>query len=247
MTKPSLAIQIHTLYAIAYNLQDLACKRVHTNTPHTPPISAPTPLNLSVRDFLDQIQTLAYMLCKAARLNPPRSMNELQLLKGLDRKFVIERLENRSDAPSIHKLVSDAIANSDSLLNLNTARIFIGVCPTCGYGVWIAERTTITGTKTCELCHNTMSLPQVAQAHHLRLLTSGVVGTAADLAKTLKESGYDITRKRITKWAQRKQIHTLHSDSGDTVYRLSEILIKLQPDLTKTTVSTTLTNIALDI
>ncbi len=48
-----------------------------------------------------------------------------------------------------------------------------------------------------------MPLDQVMAAHELRLLTSGVVGTAAELATLLRSCGYDAKRKTICEWRRR--------------------------------------------
>ncbi|MEF2737049.1 MAG: hypothetical protein U0N15_07505, partial [Bifidobacterium choerinum] len=77
---------IHDLREQAATLEEFATRRIRI--PHDCGCcmtSAPTPINLSAQDLIDQIHALARRIAHAAGLHFGRGMDVHGLLKGLDR------------------------------------------------------------------------------------------------------------------------------------------------------------------
>ena len=219
---------IHDLREQAATLEELATRRIRI--PHDGGrgmTSAPTPINLTAADLLDQTLVLARMIAQAARLRFGRSMSVHGLLKGLDRDEPCAVLATRPDAWDIVRLIDDAAWHARQLTDPEPSHRYVGVCERCGYGVWIPETQPINETDhRCVMCGHLTPLDQIAQAHELRLLTSGAMGTAADLCHLLRACGITIKRNTITQWHKRKRLAPLGQDEqGHPVYALADILL----------------------
>lgn len=228
----SIAAQIHELRMKIYPLQELACKRVTLfDSGGLQSYSAPTPLNLGACDLLNQIRVLALLLARAAGLHPTRSMDERDLLKGLDQPLACERLAQRSDAQSISRLLQQASNHIDYFLTPDSAHVCVGICPHCKYGIWIDEHAAREGQRSCDICHQTFMLEDVIQAHYLRLMTCNVVGTASELTELLHKNGVAAARvKTISDWYRRGKLHNLSAPDQPKTYRLSELLQLIKID-----------------
>lgn len=219
---------IHNLREQAETLEELATRRIRIPHDSTRGMtSAPTPINLTAADLLDQTLALARMLAQAASLHYGRSMNVHGLLKGLDRDEPCAALSIRQDAWDIVRLVDDAAWHARQLTDPEPSHRYIGVCERCGYGVWIPETQPINETDhRCVMCGHMSPLAQIAQAHELRLLTSGAMGTAADLCHLLCACGITIKRNTITQWRKRKRLTPVGEDEqGRPVYALADVLL----------------------
>lgn len=219
---------IHDLREQAMILEELATRRIRI--PHDGTrgmISAPTPINFSAADLLDQTLALARMLATTAGLHYGRSMSVHGLLKGLDRDEPCAALAIRQDAWDIVRLVDDAAWHARQLTDPEPSHRYIGVCERCGYGVWIPETQPINETDhRCVMCGHMSPIAQIAQAHELRLLTSGAMGTAADLCHLLRACGITIKRNTITQWRKRKRLTPVGEDEqGRPVYALADVLL----------------------
>ena len=219
---------IHDLREQAMTLEELATRRILI--PHDGGrgmTSAPTPINLTAADLLDQTLALARMLATTAGLHYGRSMSVHGLLKGLDRDEPCAALATRADAWDIVRLIDDAAWHARQLTDPEPSHRYIGVCERCGYGVWIPETQPINETDhRCVMCGHMSPIAQIAQAHELRLLTSGTIGTAADLCHLLHACGITIKRNTITQWHKRKRLAPLGQDEqGHPVYALADILL----------------------
>lgn len=219
---------IHDLREQTITLDALATRRIkiHRSSTHTRMSSAPTPLNLPAADLLDQIHALARRLATAAGLRHGRSMDAHDLLKGLDRPEPCAALAARDDAWDIIRLITAAIWHARQLTEPDPSHRYIGICPRCGAGAWIPETQPITGDYRCHECGHLEPIADIAQAHELRLLTSGTVGTAADLCRLLTACGIAIKRNTITQWRKRRRLTPLGQDEhGHPVYALADILL----------------------
>lgn len=218
---------IHDLREQTITLGALATRRIkiRRSSTHTRMSSAPTPLNLPAADLLDQIHALARRLATAAGLHYGRRMDAHDLLKGLDRPEPCETLAARDDAWDIIRLIADATLHTRQLTEPDPSHRYIGICPRCGAGAWIPETQTA-GDHRCHECGHLEPITTIAQAHELRLLTSGTVGTAADLCRLLNACGITIKRNTITQWRKRKRLTPLGADEhGNPVYALADVLL----------------------
>ncbi len=190
-TSTRIRDDIHDLREQAETLEELATRRIRIPHDGTRGMtSAPTPINFSAADLLDQTLVLARMFATTAGLRYGRSMNVHGLLKGLDRPEPCVALATRPDAWDIVRLIDDAAWHARQLTDPEPSHRYIGVCERCGYGAWIPETQPINETDhRCVMCGHMSPLAQIAQAHELRLLTSGTIGTGAELRQQLRACG----------------------------------------------------------
>lgn len=219
---------IHDLREQAETLEDLATRRIRI--PHDGRrgmTSAPTPINLTAADLLDQTLVLARMLAQAARLRFGRSMGVHGLLKGLDRPEPCAALATRPDAWDIVRLIDDAAWHARQLTDPEPSHRYVGVCERCGYGVWIPETQPVNETDhRCIMCGHRSPLAQIAQAHELRLLTSGTIGTGAELRQQLRACGLQVNANTMRSWIKRGRLKPVATnDEGTPLYALADILL----------------------
>lgn len=219
---------IHDLREQAATLDELATRRIHiTHDCVRCVTSAPTPINLSAQDLLDQTLALARMLATTAGLHYGRSMNVHGLLKGLDRDEPCAALAIRQDAWDIVRLIDDAAWHARQLTDPEPSHRYIGVCERCGYGVWIPETQPINETDhRCVMCGHMSPIAQIAQAHELRLLTSGTIGTGAELRQQLRACGLRVNANTMRSWVKRGRLKPVATnDEGMPVFALADILL----------------------
>lgn len=219
---------IHDLREQAETLEELATRRIRIPHDGTRGMtSAPTPINFSAADLLDQTLALARMLATAAGLRYGRSMSVHGLLKGLDRQAPCEALATRPDAWDIVRLIDDAAWHARQLTDTTPSHRYIGVCERCGYGVWIPECQPINETDhRCVMCGHMSPIAQIAQAHELRLLTSGTIGTGAELRQQLRACGLRVNANTMRSWVKRGRLKPVGAnDDGVPVFALADILL----------------------
>lgn len=219
---------IHDLREQAMTLEELATRRIRI--PHDGGrglISAPTPINFSAADLLDQTLALARMLATTAGLHYGRSMGVHGLLKGLDRDEPCAALATRPDAWDIVRLIDDAAWHARQLTDPEPSHRYIGVCERCGYGVWIPETQPINeADHRCVMCGHMSPIAQIAQAHELRLLTSGTIGTGAELRQQLRACGLRVNANTMRSWVKRGRLKPVAAnDDGVPVFALADILL----------------------
>ena len=219
---------IHDLREQAATLEELATRRIRIPRDGGRGMtSAPTPINLSAQDLLDQTLALARMLAQAANLRFGRSMGVHGLLKGLDRQAPCEALATRPDAWDIVRLIDDAAWHARQLTDPEPSHRYVGVCERCGYGVWIPECQPLDGSDhRCVMCGHMSPLAQIAQAHELRLLTSGTIGTGAELRQQLRACGLQVNANTMSSWVKRGRLKPVAAnDDGIPVFALADILL----------------------
>lgn len=219
---------IHDLREQAETLEELATRRIRIPHDGTRGMtSAPTPINFSAADLLDQTLALARMLAQAANLRYGRSMSVHGLLKGLDRPEPCAALATRPDAWDIVRLIDDAAWHARQLTDPEPSHRYIGVCERCGYGVWIPECQPINETDhRCVMCGHMSPIAQIAQAHELRLLTSGTIGTGAELRQQLRACGLRVNANTMRSWVKRGRLKPVGAnDDGVPVFALADILL----------------------
>ena len=219
---------IHDLREQAATLEELATRRIRI--PHDGGrgmTSAPTPINFTAADLLDQTLALARMLATTAGLHYGRSMDVHGLLKGLDREEPCAALALRADAWDIVRLVDDAAWHARQLTDPEPSHRYVGVCERCGYGVWIPETQPVNGVDhRCVMCGHISPLEQIAQAHELRLLTSGTIGTGAELRQQLRACGLQVNANTMRSWVKRGRLKPVATnDDGIPVFALADILL----------------------
>lgn len=219
---------IHDLREQAETLEELATRRIripHNGTRGT--VSAPTPINLTAADLLDHTLVLARMLATTAGLHYGRSMSVHGLLKGLDRDEPCAVLATRTDAWDIVRLIDDAAWHARQLTDPEPSHRYIGVCERCGYGVWIPECQPLDGSDhRCVMCGHISPIAQIAQAHELRLLTSGTIGTGAELRQQLRACGLQVNANTMRSWVKRGRLKPVGTnDDGMPVFALADILL----------------------
>lgn len=219
---------IHDLREQAMILEELATRRIRI--PHDGArgmTSAPAPINFSAADLLDQTLALARMIAHAARLRFGRSMSVHGLLKGLDRPEPCAELATRPDAWDIVRLIDDAAWHARQLTDPEPSHRYIGVCERCGYGVWIPETQPVNETDhRCVMCGHMSPIAQIAQAHELRLLTSGTIGTGAELRQQLRACGLRVNANTMRSWVKRGRLKPVSTnDEGVPVFALADILL----------------------
>ena len=219
---------IHDLREQAETLEELATRRIRIPHDGTRGMtSAPTPINFSAQDLLDQTLALARMLAQAANLRFGRSMGVHGLLKGLDRPEPCAALATRPDAWDIVRLIDDAAWHARQLTDPEPSHRYVGVCERCGYGVWIPETQPVNETDhRCIMCGHRSPLAQIAQAHELRLLTSGTIGTGAELRQQLRACGLRVNANTMRSWVKRGRLKPVATnDEGMPVFALADILL----------------------
>lgn len=219
---------IHDLREQAETLEELATRRIRI--PHDGGrgmTSAPAPINLTAADLLDQTLALARMLATTAGLRYGRSMSVHGLLKGLDRDEPCAALATRPDAWDIVRLIDDAAWHARQLTDPEPSHRYVGVCERCGYGVWIPETQPINETDhRCVMCGHMSPIAQIAQAHELRLLTSGTIGTGAELRQQLRACGLRVNANTMRSWVKRGRLKPVATnDEGMPLYALADILL----------------------
>ena len=219
---------IHNLREQTETLEELATRRIRI--PHDGGrgmTSAPTPINFTAADLLDQTFALARMLAQAANLRSGRSMGVHGLLKGLDRDEPCVALATRPDAWDIVRLIDDAAWHARQLTDPEPSHRYIGVCERCGYGVWIPECQPLDGSDhRCVMCGHMSPIAQIAQAHELRLLTSGTIGTGAELRQQLRACGLRVNANTMRSWVKRGRLKPVSTnDEGMPVFALADILL----------------------
>lgn len=219
---------IHDLREQAMTLEELATRRIRIPHDGTRGMtSAPTPINFSAQDLLDQTLALARMLATTAGLRYGRSMGVHGLLKGLDREQPCAELATRPDAWDIVRLIDDAAWHARQLTDPEPSHRYIGVCERCGYGVWIPETQPINeADHRCVMCGHMSPIAQIAQAHELRLLTSGTIGTGAELRQQLRACGLRVNANTMRSWVKRGRLKPVGAnDDGMPVFALADILL----------------------
>lgn len=219
---------IHDLREQAETLEELATRRIRIPHDGTRGMtSAPTPINFSAADLLDQTLVLARMLATTAGLRYGHSMSVHGLLKGLDREQPCAALATRPDAWDIVRLIDDAAWHARQLTDPEPSHRYIGVCERCGYGVWIPETQPINETDhRCVMCGHMSPIAQIAQAHELRLLTSGTIGTGAELRQQLRACGLRVNANTMRSWVKRGRLKPVATnDEGMPVFALADILL----------------------
>lgn len=218
---------IHDLREQAATLEELATRRIRIPHDGGRGTSAPTPINFTAADLLDQTLVLARMLAQAANLRFGRSMGVHGLLKGLDRPEPCAALATRPDAWDIVRLIDDAAWHARQLTDPEPSHRYIGVCERCGYGVWIPECQPLDGSDhRCVMCGHMSPIAQIAQAHELRLLTSGTIGTSRDLRATLTSCGITLKAGTLRQWVHRHRLKPVGTDdNGVPVYALADVLL----------------------
>lgn len=219
---------IHDLREQAATLEELATRRIHiTHDCVRCVTSAPTPINLSAQDLLDQIHALARILATTAGLRYGHSMSVHGLLKGLDRPEPCVALATRPDAWDIVRLIDDAAWHARQLTDPEPSHRYIGVCERCGYGVWVPETQPINeADHRCVMCGHMSPISQIVQAHELRLLTSGTIGTGAELRQQLRACGLQVNANTMRSWIKRGRIKPVATnDEGTPLYALADILL----------------------
>lgn len=219
---------IHDLREQAETLEELATRRIRIPHDGTRGMtSAPTPINFSAADLLDQTLALARMLAQAANLRFGRSMGVHGLLKGLDRPEPCAALATRPDAWDIVRLIDDAAWHARQLTDPEPSHRYIGVCERCGYGVWIPETQPINeADHRCVMCGHMSPISQIVQAHELRLLTSGTIGTGAELRQQLRACGLRVNANTMRSWVKRGRLKPVGAnDDGVSVFALADILL----------------------
>ena len=226
-TSTRIREDIHDLREQAETLEELATRRIripHNGTRGT--VSAPTPINLTAADLLDQTLILARMLATTAGLRYGRSMSVHGLLKGLDRPEPCATLADRADAWDIVRLIDDAAWHARQLTDPEPSHRYVGICPNCRWGVWIPETQPLDTDHRCSMCGHIDALANIAQAHELRLLTSGTVGTGAELRRMLRAAGLPINANTMRSWAKRGRLAPIsHNDEGTPVFALADVLL----------------------
>lgn len=219
---------IHDLREQAATLEELATRRIRIPRDGGRGMtSAPTPINFSAQDLLDQTLALARMLATTAGLRYGHSMSVHGLLKGLDREQPCAALAIRQDAWDIVRLVDDAAWHARQLTDPEPSHRYIGVCERCGYGVWIPETQPVNGVDhRCVMCGHMSPLAQIAKAHELRLLTSGTIGTGAELCQQLRACGLRVNANTMRSWVKRGRLKPVAAnDDGMPVFALADILL----------------------
>lgn len=219
---------IHDLREQAETLEELATRRIRI--PHDCGrcmTSAPTPINFTAADLLDQTLALARILATTAGLRYGHSMSVHGLLKGLDRDEPCVALATRPDAWDIVRLIDDAAWHARQLTDPEPSHRYIGVCERCGYGVWIPECQPLDGSDhRCVMCGHMSPIAQIAQAHELRLLTSGAIGTGAELRQQLRACGLQVNANTMRSWVKRGRLKPVAAnDDGMPVFALADILL----------------------
>lgn len=225
--------KLATLYNQTIELTALANKQIHINTTinnRPTQTSAPLPINLTASDLLNHATALARLLCKACNLHPTRAMSAKSMVGRLMQDDACEKLATRSDAWNIVRIISEVCERNENVLDPSPACVLVGSCVYCSQSMWVPERVLADTAceYRCDMCGRLVDLQQVRQQQHARLLLSGVVGTASELVKLLRQCGYQITIKRVSLWHTRGRLHSVGTTlGGRKIYPLSSVLTLL--------------------
>lgn len=229
MPSQTIASLIHLLVSRIPDVEEQAARRsrFYTGDGHGSQVSAPTPVNLTALDLLNQLCELALLLHRSIGSHPPTGLHALDLYRSLDDPQQTDRLDNRGDADHVARVLASALRHVQYVTEPNDRMRWVGVCPACGYGIWVSHYADIAhDVVRCDMCATPCALASVFAAHRLMLLMSDATDTAAGLARLLRSCGYEeAKRNTITQWARRGRLRPVGvDDDGVPVYRLADTL-----------------------
>lgn len=213
----SLAHNLPALRLIAAKKATITTRN-HTRTNHD---TAPVPINVNAWNLLQDIETYAYTLAKAAGTRPTPHDTTEHILTQTTRH--ITTLTQRPDAPAIATIAEDATHRTTRILTPPEPRTMIGHCPTCTTELWCDETDLTSGWTVCPTCNTTLRTHDIQQTRILRLATANTTGTAPELAKLLRTCGIHINATTIRQWKRRGKITPIALADGKPVYRLWDV------------------------
>lgn len=218
-----IQLRIGQVRALIPDVRAVADKRV--NMQHgRGGAGCPSPINLAAYDLLNCVGDLGLTLVRAAGLVVGRDVWE-----QLDRQTVAYALAEREDVDWICGWLDGARVQLDRFLDPASCRRYVGVCPQCGWGVWIAESSSVSGSMRCRMCDRMLDLRDVAEAHKYRLLLSDHADTLRHLRDLLNACGYHVSLHTMRTWSKRGRIHPCgEQDDGQPVYRIGEVLMAIR-------------------
>lgn len=219
---------IHDLREQAATLEELADRRIRVTRPtgRAHMSCAPTPISLPAYDLLRSLDGTVRSIALGAGLRFGRDTDMHSLLKGLDRPGPCETIAARPDAWAHVRLIAETIWRIKQLTEPDPTRRYVGICPQCAAPAWAPETQPADSDYRCHECGHLATLAHIIEAHQLRLLTSGTVGTSKALRHTLASCGIHIKAGTIRQWAHRGRLKPAgHDDDGTPVYALADVLL----------------------
>lgn len=219
---------IHNLREQTTTLEALANRRIRVthDTGRAHMSCAPTPISLPAYDLLRSLDGTIRSIALGAGLRFGRDTDMHSLLKGLDRPEPCETLAERPDAWAHVRLIAETTWRIKHLTEPDPSRRYIGICPQCGQPAWAPETQPADTDYRCHDCGHLTPIANIIEAHQLRLLTSGTVGTSKTLRTTLNACGIHINAGTIRQWAHRGKLKpTGTDDDGTPVYALADVLL----------------------
>ena len=159
---------------------------------HVSPSAAPAPVRVSVFQTLSDTEALIRDAAHACGLYEARSRAVPMLacvrhILAHPEGISIACDEEHGDPDTWLADFLGAKRKFDAILNPPIAHIRFGVCPVCRRWVW-GEPTGDVGV--CEACKTRVPRSMVKDELSERLASSGITGTAAELSRLLRQSGY---------------------------------------------------------
>ena len=210
-----------------------------------------TPIRLDVLDLIDILDSTAAELLR--RLDgvdalEPRYPSKLSLRDMLQHCAEHTWLPHLADSSMYLDTLTRLATQIDRVLDPPEQRREIGVCELCATPLTAGMQDQ---WATCPTCGREQRVLTV-KLHRLSTLCfdQTKTGTASQIAKAFTDSGIHLTRKRITKWADRGSIEPADGKGGKRRYLYSDVYrLTLAPnnstfpsvsDLQKTLVSPTI-------
>jgi hypothetical protein len=234
-----LAGALHSLRLGVYELTAIARREVRLGGQgqgHAHPSEAPTPLDLSAADLLDQAADVLSQAAASINRYGGKPQQLVRLCIGH-----VGELASARDCKQTHREVNAISAKVTQRVTPSSELAVYGACPNpmCGHTVRgvIGEATA-----TCGYCGSIWGTALLRTMRRDRLLESHVTGTATQLARMLQTEGYKIKPERIRQWAHRGLLHAVPATTAQVSYLAGDIVRIMEkkaekdgvPDLTNT-------------
>ena len=189
--------------------------------------SAPTPVRLSVIDYLQEIDDLAVALWR--RLYAPPAMPwadsriRPSVLKCLSICADCNRLSRLPDIGLIWRDWERVVRKTLGIIDVPPSRHGIGRClnPLCG-----VELSAEVGAVSvdCPVCGNAYRVVDVRLGFLRECIESGMAFTAGECAELLRECGFQCNANTIRSWRKRGRLQPAgRNEKGRPLYRLSDV------------------------
>lgn len=133
---------------------------------------------------------------------------------------------NRS-APAIQRQIRQAADSVKRIFDWEAEKRRGGWCQACSTILWVLDKSQYA---ICPQCGQLNNLAETRQAQKDWLMDSYQEGTSGEIAQLLTQCGWSVTSRAIRKWAQKGIIGSEKGTDGRNVYRVGDIIARIEHD-----------------